>query len=393
MSPILPTYNRLDVSFVRGAGAWLFDDQGDRYLDGVSGIAVTNLGHCHPAITRALQSQAETLLHTSNLYHIPDQQQLASTLTKASGMESVFFCNSGTEANETAIKLARLYGHHRGITEPKIIVLESAFHGRTMGSLSATGNARIRDPFAPLLPGFIRVPGNDIAAIQRAAHEHKDIVAIHLEPVQGEGGVRPMTTAYLQAARELCDEQQWLLSFDEVQSGIGRCGALFAFQRLGVTPDILVSAKGLGNGVPIGACLVRGRAAEVLGPGDHGTTFGGSPLACAVGRAVLDTLIEQQLWQRADPLRHALLESFQETLGCDSWVRDIRGMGLMIGIELNIDPRDLVQRALQRRLLVNVTAGRTIRLLPPLVMTDEEAAMLGHGLALTLADLATEETD
>jgi acetylornithine/N-succinyldiaminopimelate aminotransferase len=393
MSAIMPTYGRLDVTFVRGEGAWLFDAAGTAYLDGVSGIAVTNLGHSHPAVTQAIRIQSEQLLHTSNLYHIPGQQQLASTLTQATGMESVFFCNSGAEANETAIKLARLYGHQRNVSEPKIVVLDGAFHGRTMGALSATGNARIREPFAPLLPGFIRCPRNDIEAVTRASREHPDIVAVHLEPVQGEGGVHALEPGYLRALRLLCDQQGWLLSFDEVQSGNGRCGALFAFERLGVTPDVLATAKGLGNGIPIGACLTRGAASKVLGPGDHGTTFGGSPFACAVGQAVVDTLIDNQLWARADPIRETLLNSFLATLTASDKVRDIRGLGLMIGIELDMDCSSLVQRALEQRLLINVTAGNTVRLLPPLVMSDEDAATLGHGLAGIINKAANTEIE
>jgi acetylornithine aminotransferase len=307
-------------------------------------------------------------------------------------MDSVFFCNSGAEANETAIKLARLYGHRRGLAQPKILVLESAFHGRTMGALSATGNARIREPFAPLLPGFIRVPRNDLEAIMRAGQEHNDIAAVHLEPVQGEGGVHALDPDYLNALRALCDQQGWLLSFDEVQSGNGRCGALFAFQRMGVSPDVLATAKGLGNGIPIGACLTRGAASEVLGPGDHGTTFGGSPFACAVAQVVTDTLIDQQLWTRADPIRESLLQGFTEALIAHDRVRDIRGLGLMIGIELDMDCSTLVQRALERRLLINVTAGNTVRLLPPLVMSDDDAAALGRGLAAVVNDAALMET-
>lgn len=393
MSAIMPTYGRLDVTFVRGEGAWLFDTHGEAYLDGVSGIAVTNLGHSHPAVTAAIQQQAGQLLHTSNLYHIPGQQRLAATLTDATGMDSVFFCNSGAEANETAIKLARLYGHRQGMTAPKIIVLESAFHGRTMGALSATGNARIREPFAPLLPGFIRLPRNDIEAVRCAGQEHGEIAAVHIEPVQGEGGVHALDPAYLRALRTCCDEQGWLLSFDEVQSGNGRCGALFAFQRLGVTPDVLATAKGLGNGIPIGACMAKGAASGVLNPGDHGTTFGGSPFACAVAQAVTDTLTDAQLWKRAEPIREALLQAFNDTLIDHARVRDIRGLGLMIGIELDMDCSTLVQRALERRLLINVTAGNTVRLLPPLVMSDDDATALGRGLAAVINEATVSESE
>lgn len=381
MSSIMPTYGRLPVAFQRGEGAYLYDTQNRRYLDGVSGIAVTNLGHAHPALTAAVCEQMSTLVHTSNLYRIAPQEMLATLLTSATGMEQVFFCNSGAEGNEAAIKLARRYGHERGINTPQIIVLESAFHGRTMGALAATGNRNIQRDFEPMLSGFVRVPRDDLAAIQSAAEQNPNIVAVLVEPVQGEGGVRQLDANYLAQLRALCDQNEWLLMFDEVQSGNGRCGALYAFQRLGVTPDVLVTAKGLGNGIPIGACMARGAAARVLGPGDHGTTYGGNFIACSAGTAVISTLASDKLWERADPIREALLGGFHEALQHPEVVSEVRGLGLMIGIELNIPCNLIVTTALAAGLLVNVTAGNTIRLLPPLVMSLADATILGSGLA------------
>jgi len=383
MSALMPTYTRLPLAFSRGAGAILWDQRGRRYLDGLSGIAVTNLGHCHPAITETIATQSSTLVHTSNLFRIPAQERLAAELTSATGMDSSFFCNSGAEANEAAIKLARRYGHQRGAKIPSIIVLESAFHGRTMGALAATAGHIMQADFEPMLPGFIRVPREDLSAL-KALTDNTDICAILVEPVQGEGGVRPLAEQYLRELRNLCDQQQWLLMFDEVQSGNGRCGALYAFQRLGVAPDVLTTAKGLGNGFPIGVCLAKGNAAEVLGAGHHGTTFGGSPLACAVASTVINILSSETLWSQADPIRQAILTAFEAELEDASVVTDIRGLGLMIGIETALPTDGLVQRALDRGIIVNVTAGNTIRLLPPLVMSLDEAGELGAGVAQVL---------
>ena len=285
MSAIMPTYGRLPVTFALGAGAYLTDQKGQQYLDALSGIAVTNLGHTHPSVTRAVIEQAETLLHTSNLYGIAQQERLAGELNQLTGMKRIFFCNSGAEANETAIKMARRHGHNKGIADPKIVVLEGAFHGRTMGALSATGSTAIQAAFKPLLPGFIRIARNDTEALETLSKTRDDIVAIHLEPVQGESGIYPLDKAFLKRARELCDQEDWLLSFDEVQSGNGRCGALYVFQRLGIIPDVLATAKGLGNGLPIGACMARGRASDLLVAGDHGTTYGGNPICCAAASA------------------------------------------------------------------------------------------------------------
>jgi len=376
----MPTYGRLPVAFARGDGAVLYDTAGRAFLDGVSGIAVTNLGHCHPAVTEACIEQAQTLVHTSNLYHIQAQEQLADQLVVATDFERAFFCSSGAEANETAIKLARLYGHRRGIQNPQIIVLEGAFHGRTMGALSATGNQKIQEGFGPLLSGFIRVPRDDVAALEQAT-ENTDVVAMLIEPVQGEGGVHAISDEFLRSARMLSDRQQCLLMFDEVQTGNGRCGALYAYQRLGVVPDVLVTAKGLGNGFPIGACLARGDAASVLGPGDHGTTYGGNPLCCAAANAVISTLLDDELYARAEPIRAALLSAFQAELDDPARVLDIRGLGLMIGIAPACRTDELVRRGLDAGVLLNIAGGNTIRLLPPLVMTEVQAAELGHAVA------------
>jgi len=377
MSSIMPTYGRLPVTFTRGEGAVLFDHQDTPYLDALSGIAVTNLGHSHPEVTKAILEQTQTLVHTSNLYRIAQQERLAAELTSLTGMTNVFFCNSGAEANETAIKLARRYGHNNGITSPQIVVLEGAFHGRTMGALSATGNKAVQTAFAPLLPGFIRIDRDDTEALERLAHERDDIAAVHIEPIQGESGIRPLSLDFLQNARRICDEQGWLLSFDEVQSGNGRCGALYAFQRLGVTPDVVVTAKGLGNGLPIGACMAKGDAAKLLVAGDHGTTYGGNPLCCAAASAVINSLSRDQLWDRADIVRNHILEGVHSTLVDSASIREIRGVGLMIGIEPVIRPDNLVTKALEKRLLINVAGGDTIRLLPPLVMSGEQAHETG----------------
>ena len=381
MSAIMSTYDRLPVAFTSGKGAELFDQKGEAFLDALSGIAVTNLGHCHPNVTRAITEQAETLLHTSNLYGISQQERLATELTQMTGMKKVFFCNSGAEANETSIKVARRHGANQGIKEPKIVVIEGAFHGRTMGALSATGSATIQEAFKPLLPGFIRIARNDIEALENIARQHRDVVAVHLEPIQGESGIWPMELGFLRRARELCDEHNWLLSFDEVQSGNGRCGALYVFQRLGVVPDVLATAKGLGNGLPIGACMTNHRASELLIAGDHGTTYGGNPICCAAASAVVNTLSAEQLWDRGDLIRGWILEGMHDQLIDLELVKEERGQGLMIGIEPNLPTTNIVRMALDRRLLLNVAGGNTIRLLPPLVMTESQARSVGEGVA------------
>ena len=390
MSVIMPTYKRLPVAFVRGRGATLWDARGRAYLDGLSGIAVTNLGHCHPRVTQAVVEQAAELAHTSNLFRIPGQEQLGAELTSATGMDAVFFCNSGTEANEAAIKLARRHGHNRGLGQPTIVVLEGAFHGRSLGALAATAGEKMKTPFAPLPSGFLRVPRDDLQAVHDLT-SNRDIVAVLVEPVQGEGGVRLLDPDYLQGLRTLCDDQGWLLMFDEVQSGNGRCGALYAFQRLQIAPDVLITAKGLGNGYPIGACMARGAASRALSAGDHGTTFGGSPLACAAGSAVINTLADSALLSGADVLREQLLSSFRAHLVDAASVAEVRGLGLMIGIEVTVPTENLVTAALELGVVINLTAGNTLRLLPPLVMSAAEAEQLGKAVAEAV-NRASEET-
>jgi len=390
MSVIMPTYKRLPVAFVRGRGATLWDARGRAYLDGLSGIAVTNLGHCHPRVTQAVVEQATELAHTSNLFRIPGQEQLGAELTSATGMDAVFFCNSGTEANEAAIKLARRHGHNRGLGQPTIVVLEGAFHGRSLGALAATAGEKMKTPFAPLPTGFLRVPRDDLQAVHDLT-SNRDIVAVLVEPVQGEGGVRLLDPDYLQGLRTLCDDQGWLLMFDEVQSGNGRCGALYAFQRLQIAPDVLITAKGLGNGYPIGACMARGAASRALSAGDHGTTFGGSPLACAAGSAVINTLADSALLSSADVLREQLLSSFRAHLVDAASVAEVRGLGLMIGIEVTVPTENLVTAALELGVVINLTAGNTLRLLPPLVMSAAEAEQLGKAVAEAV-NRASEET-
>ncbi|MCG5512709.1 acetylornithine transaminase [Ectothiorhodospira shaposhnikovii] len=369
---LMRNYKRQPVAFVRGEGPWLWDDQGRRYLDALSGIAVCGLGHAHPAVTQALCEQAGQLIHTSNLYEIPQQTRLAERLTALAGMDRAFFCNSGAEANEAAIKLARLHGHHKGIARPTVIVMEGSFHGRTLATLTATGNARIQAGFAPLVEGFIRVPHGDLAAVEVLA-DHPDVVAILVEPITGEGGIRIPPEGYLKGLRTLCDRAGWLLMLDEIQAGIGRTGTWFAFQHEGITPDVLSLAKGLGNGVPIGATLAAGAAADLFTPGTHGTTFGGNPLVCRAALAVLDTLEQEALLAHADTMGQSLVAAFRNRLGRHPAVRDIRGKGLMLGIELDRPCAELVGLALEAGLLINVTAERVIRLLPPLIIDRPEA--------------------
>lgn len=385
-SAVMQTYARLPVTFSHGEGVYLFDTEGRRYLDGLSGIAVCGLGHAHPAVTAALREQADKLIHTSNLYHIEMQESLADLLTGLAGMDNVFFCNSGAEANEAALKLARLYGHGRGIEKPSVIVLESAFHGRTLATLSATGNRKIQAGFEPLVSGFIRAPRNDIEALRQIADSNPDVVAFFAEPIQGEGGIHPLDADYLQAVRALCDEHGWLLMFDEVQTGNGRTGSFFAYQRLGVTPDVVTTAKGLGNGVPIGACLARGEAASVMGAGQHGSTYGGNPLACAAALAVVRTIAGEELAANAQAMGALIRDTLLSDPELAGRIREIRGAGLMLGIDLGRDCGELVERALHEGLLINVTAGSTIRLLPPLTISEDEALELARGVGELIRD-------
>ena len=387
-SALLPTYARLPVRFVRGQGCRLWDENGDEYLDAVAGIAVCALGHCHPDVTAVLREQAGVLVHTSNLYRIEPQEALANRLAEVSGMERAFFCNSGAEANECALKIARLHAARKNITSPEVLVVEGAFHGRTLMTLSASSGARVRDGFAPYAEGFVRVGFNDLPMMQAALAQHPNAVAVLIEPIQGEGGVRPVDDDYLVGLRKLCDAHDALLILDEVQTGMGRTGRLFAYQHTDILPDAVTLAKALGNGYPIGACLTRGAAATALTAGQHGTTFGGSHLACRVGLSVLDALDKEQLLERAEQLGNTLMERFHAALAKLPGIESIRGRGLMIGIELSEPVPDLVARALQARLLINVTQERVIRLLPPLVMSDEEADLLCERLIPLLAEAA-----
>lgn len=387
---LMSTYARLPVQFERGKGIWLWDTEGRQYLDALSGIAVCALGHAHPAVASALAEQASRLVHTSNLYGIPLQEELAERLCALSDMERVFFCNSGAEANEAAIKIARLYGHSKDISCPTIIVMENSFHGRTLATLTATGNRKVQAGFEPLVRGFIRVPYNDLDAIRTVAANNNDIIAVLVEPVQGEGGINIPDADYLAGIRKLCDEHDWLMMLDEIQSGMGRTGKWFAYQHADILPDVVTIAKALGNGVPIGACLARGTAAEMLQPGSHGTTFGGNPLASRAAMAVLDTLEAEQLLASAGKLGHRLLAGFSEKLSGLDGVREIRGCGLMIGIELDRPCSELVSTALERGLLINVTATHVVRLLPPLVMTAHQAEMIIEKVSALIREFLTE---
>jgi acetylornithine/N-succinyldiaminopimelate aminotransferase len=380
MQHLMNTYGRLPVAFARGSGAWLWDTNGKRYLDALCGIAVSGLGHAHPRLTGAIAEQAGRLIHASNLYRIPEQEALADHLCGISTMDRVFFCNSGCEANEAAIKLARLHGHQRNIESPVIVVMEKAFHGRTMATLSATGSRKVQAGFEPLLSGFVRVPYNDLAALNQVRAANPNIVAVLVEPIQGEGGVNLPDDGYLAALREVCDRNDWLLMLDEVQSGMGRTGKWFAFQHSGIQPDVMTLAKGLANGFPIGACLARGAAAETFKPGSHGSTFGGNPLACVAARTTLQIIEEDGLLARAHALGEQIRNGLRERLGALPGVRNIRGKGLMIGIELDRPCGELVQQALEAGLLINVTADTVVRLLPPLVLDDSEAKLLIDGV-------------
>ena len=384
-SALMDTYARLDVTFTHGEACRLFDEQGAAYFDAIAGIGVNSLGHAHPAVTAAIAEQAGKLLHTSNLYHIERQVELAGRLTKTAAMERCFFGNSGAEANEAAIKLARLRGHRHGIANPTIVVMEQAFHGRTMATLTATDNRKIQAGFEPLVSGFVRAPFNDVEAVRKIAKNNAEVVAILVEPIQGEGGVNVPADNYLAALRDICDARDWLLMLDEVQSGNCRTGTWFACQGYGVQPDVITTAKALANGVPIGVCMARGDAARILGRGNHGSTYGGNPLACAAALAVMEVMHGKQLAQRADDLGGRLLDGFGERLGRLPGVVDIRGRGLMLGIQLDRDCGELVRQALAEKLLINVTAGNTVRLLPPLIMSESDADELVDRLSTLVA--------
>ena len=377
-------YLPLPVSFDRGDGVHLWDTDGNEYLDALCGISVTSLGHNHPAVTRAINEQAGRLLHTSNLYHIDNQAKLADLLCDASGMTQVFFSNSGAEANEAAIKLARLFGHKKNIDNPEIIVMEGSFHGRTMATLSATGNRKVQAGFEPLVSGFARAPFNDIEALKAIAQNNRNVVAILVEPVQGEGGINIPDAGYLQAIRALCDENDWLMMLDEIQSGMARSGKLFAFQHEDIVPDVMTLAKALGNGVPIGACLAAGKAVDLFQPGNHGSTFGGNPFVSFVAHAVLKTMLDENLADQADLRGKQLVDLLQQQLSDEDGIVEIRHLGLLVGISMNRSCGALVNIALQNHLLINVTADNVIRLLPPLIMSEQHIEQLAERLVASI---------
>ena len=387
---LMETYSRLPASFVKGTGAWLEDDSGKKFLDLLTGVAVCSLGHSHPAVADAICEQARTLLHTSNHFSIPKQEQLADELCRISGMDSVFVCNSGAEANEAAIKLARYWGHSRDIAVPTIIVTEGSFHGRTLATLTATGNRKVHAGFEPLVQGFARVPYNDIDAIKHVAENNSNVVAILVEPVQGEGGVNIPDADYLKSLRQICDQHNWLLMLDEIQTGMGRTGTWFAFQHAGIVPDVMTLAKALGNGMPIGACIAGGKAAHVLQPGSHGTTFGGNPLACAAALAVIKTIEEEKLVEHSEKQGGRILRGLKESLADISGVVDIRGQGLIIGIQLDRPCRELAIKALDSGVVINVTADKVIRLLPPLIISDDECGMVVDKVSKIVKDFLTK---
>jgi acetylornithine aminotransferase len=390
MSHLMNTYARLPVTFTHGEGAWLWDSNGKRYLDALAGIAVNTLGHAHPGLTAALSAQVGRLMHVSNVYQVREQELLADKLCELSNMQEVFLCNSGCEANEAAIKLARLYGHNKGIEIPNIIVMEKAFHGRTLATLSATGSRKVQAGFEPLVKGFVRVPYNDLDAIRQVAKHNHDVVAVLIEPIQGEGGIRTLDIDYLKQLRQICDQQGWLLMLDEVQCGLGRTGKWFAHQHTGILPDVMTLAKGLGSGVPIGACLAAGKATGTFKPGNHGSTFGGNPLASTAALTTLTIMEQDKLLAYTTAIGDFLMQGLRDRLNQVAGVVSIRGQGLIIGIELSKPCGELVKRALTHGLLINVTADNVVRLLPPLVFTQLEAQQLLDMLCPLITDFLSQ---
>jgi len=389
----MPTYARYSVAFERGEGVWLYDTEGRRYLDALTGIAVTGLGHAHPAVTAAICEQAAKVLHTSNLYEIPNQQALGDRLCKETGMDAVYFCNSGAESNEASIKLARKYGNDKGVSNPSIIVMEQSFHGRTLATLSATGNRAIQAGFEPLVGGFVRVPFDDVEAVRKVAANNPSVVAILVEPIQGEGGVHVPKAGYLKALREICDENNWLLMLDEVQTGNGRTGTYFAFQHEGIQPDVLSTAKGLGNGMPIGATLARGNAAKVLGPGTHGSTYGGNPLACAAALAVFDSIKKDKLEENAAVRGEWIRQYLRTSLADIPQLVEVRGKGLMIGVQFSETITELGKLAVENQLLLNINGGgKVIRLLPPLIISESEALDLVERITKLVKQMFADKT-
>ena len=391
MSHLMNTYARQSVTFTHGEGVWLWDVNGKRYLDALSGIAVNTLGHAHPRFTAALTAQIGRLIHTSNLYQVREQELIADKLCEISKMQEVFLCNSGCEANEAAIKLARMYGNQRGIDTPTIIVMEKAFHGRTLATLSATGNRKVQAGFEPLVKGFVRVPYDDLDAVRQVAAHTPNIVAVLVEPIQGEGGIRTPDISYLQGLRKICDEHEWLLMLDEVQCGLGRTGKWFAFQHANIMPDVMTLAKGLGSGVPVGACLAAGRATGTFKPGNHGSTFGGNPLASTAALTTLNIMEQDRLLDHAAKLGAWLKQQFQTRLGGVKGVIAVRGQGLMLGIELDKPCGELVAKALEQGLIINVTADNVIRLLPSLIFTEAEAQQLLDILCPLVTEFLAQE--
>jgi len=371
------TYARLPVAFVRGEGVWLWDDTGRKYLDGLAGIAVNTLGSAHPKLSKAIgECVASGVVHTSNLFQVPAQEAAADRVAAITGLDEVFFCNSGCEANEAAIKIARLYGHKRGVERPEIIVFEKAFHGRTLATLSATGSRKVQAGFEPLVSGFVRVPLDDLDAVRAIAEHNRNVVAVLIEPIQGEGGIHVSRMEYLRTLKEICDRNEWLFMADEVQCGLGRTGQWFVYQHAGISPDVVALAKGLGGGLAVGACVTGNRAKGVFSPGKHGSTFGGNPLACTAVAATIDVMREENLLENASRVGRAIRDGLAGGLaGTDGFV-EVRGMGLMIGIELDRPCGDIVTMALERGLVLNVTAENVVRLLPPLVMTEAEGRQL-----------------
>lgn len=380
---LMSTYKRLPVTFTKGEGVWLWDTEGKQYLDALSGVAVCSLGHANARVADAICHQARTLVHTSNIYGIANQAKLGEALTRLSGMEKVFFSNSGAEANEAAIKIARLYGHNKGINNPTIIVMEGSFHGRTLATLTATGNRKVQAGFEPLVQGFARAQYNDVEALEKIATHNKEIVAVLVEPVQGEGGINIAAPGYFEKIRALCDQHGWLMMVDEIQTGMCRTGKWFAYQHSGVMPDVITLAKALGNGMPIGACLARGKAAETFQPGNHGSTFGGNPLACAAALAVVEEMESRNIATNAIAMGERLVNGLKAALADCTQVKDVRGLGLMAGIELTEPCTELVPQALEKGLLINVTADKVVRLLPPLIIAAAEV----DRIVATLAEL------
>ncbi|HAU0686335.1 TPA: aspartate aminotransferase family protein [Legionella pneumophila] len=381
---LITSYSPMPVTFTHGEGVWLYDEQGKKYLDGLSGIAVCGLGHAHPDVTRTIQEQAARLIHTSNVFHIKEQELLAAKLTSMARMEQVFFANSGAEANEAAIKLTRLFGHKKGIETPSIIVMEKAFHGRTMATLTASGSRKVQAGFEPLVPGFIRAPFNDLDAIHTIAANREDVVAVMVEPIQGEGGIYPAEEGYLRALANLCEQNDWMLILDEIQTGNGRTGKLYSCMYYDIQPDILTTAKGLGNGMPIGACLMSKRAKDLFKPGNHGSTFGGNPLACATALTVLEVIERDKLCERVTKNSALLMDKLISNLGEHPHVKAIRGKGYMIGIELDRPANDMRVLGLENQVLFNITAETVVRLLPPLIISEDEIDELVNRITRTI---------